>query len=99
MTEIVVTCGVVVVGWHCQVRVADQAGASDHKVDVGEIGSLLPSVLSDPAVSDVERLVRETFAFLLEREPRTSILREFDLNEVSRYFPEYPTVIRVRLSR
>lgn len=47
---------------------------------------------------DEDRLVRESFGFLLEREPATSILREFDLDVISRYFPEYGTEIRTRLA-
>jgi hypothetical protein len=43
---------------------------------------------------DVAELVRRSFAFLLEREPSTSILREFDLSVIERYFPEYATEIR-----
>jgi hypothetical protein len=39
-------------------------------------------------------LVRESFVFLLEREPPTSILRNFNLDVIARYFPEYPTAIR-----
>jgi hypothetical protein len=42
-------------------------------------------------------LVRESFAFLLEREPPTSILPTFSLDVIGRYFPEYPTEIRRRL--
>jgi len=38
-------------------------------------------------------LVRATFAFLLEREPASSILRRFDIEVVGRYFPEYPDEI------
>ena len=38
-------------------------------------------------------LVRESFSFLLEREPQTSILRSFDLDVIGRYFPEYPAEI------
>ncbi|CAN5538704.1 hypothetical protein BH20VER1_BH20VER1_31660 [soil metagenome] len=34
-------------------------------------------------------LLRASFEFLLEREPNTSILREFELPIISRYFPEY----------
>jgi hypothetical protein len=34
-------------------------------------------------------LVRESFRFLLEREPKESILRSFDLMVIGRYFPEY----------
>ncbi len=39
-------------------------------------------------------LVRRSFEFLLEREPATSILREFRITDIERYFPEYPAVIR-----
>jgi hypothetical protein len=38
---------------------------------------------------DVADLVRRSFAFLLAREPNTSILREFDLSAIEQYFPEY----------
>ena len=36
---------------------------------------------------DLERVVRESFRFLLEREPATSILRQFSLSDISRYLP------------
>ena len=42
-------------------------------------------------------LVRASFEFLLEREPATSILREFSLDVISRYFPGYPAEIGVRM--
>jgi hypothetical protein len=38
---------------------------------------------------DVAALVKRSFEFLLAREPNTSILREFDLSTIERYFPEY----------
>jgi hypothetical protein len=47
---------------------------------------------------DLERVVRESFRFLLEREPASSILRQFSLNDISRYFPEYPSELVRRLS-
>ena len=47
---------------------------------------------------DLERVVRESFRFLLEREPATSILRQFPLSDISRYFPEYPSELERRLS-
>jgi hypothetical protein len=34
-------------------------------------------------------LVEASFDFLLEREPQESILREFDLIVIGRYFPDY----------
>jgi len=51
-----------------------------------------------PAGTDEASLVRESFAFLLEREPATSILREFELTVIGRYFPEYEREIRRRLT-
>jgi hypothetical protein len=47
---------------------------------------------------DVERLVRESFAFLLEREPASSILSRFSLSDISRYFPEYRDELGRRLT-
>jgi hypothetical protein len=48
----------------------------------------------DPAV--LSALVRESFAFLLDREPPSSILRRFDLSVISTYFPEYPAALKAR---
>ncbi len=42
---------------------------------------------------DEERLIEASFEFLLEREPNTSILGEFDLSVIPRYFPEYEAEI------
>lgn len=36
-----------------------------------------------------ESLIAGSFRFLLEREPKESILSEFDLSVITRYFPEY----------
>jgi hypothetical protein len=47
---------------------------------------------------DLERVVRESFRFLLERERPTSILAQFSLSDISRYFPEYPSELARRLS-
>ena len=48
--------------------------------------------------TEPERIVRESFQFLLEREPPGSILREFSLSDITRYFPEYPDELRRRLA-
>jgi hypothetical protein len=45
-----------------------------------------------------ERLLEASFQFLLEREPKESILRQFDLPVIEKYFPEYPREIRKRLA-
>jgi hypothetical protein len=43
---------------------------------------------------DVHDLLRRSIEFLLDREPNTSILREFDLSSIERYFPEYPATMK-----
>ncbi len=45
-----------------------------------------------------EVLIEQSFRFLLEREPKESILREFDLPLIGRYFPDYENEIRSRLA-
>jgi tRNA nucleotidyltransferase/poly(A) polymerase len=44
-----------------------------------------------------ERLIEESFRFLLEREPKESILQAFELPVIEEYFPEYAEQIRRRL--
>lgn len=47
-------------------------------------------------VEDVE-IARETFRFLLEREPATSIMKQFSLDVVPTYFPEFYEELAARL--
>jgi hypothetical protein len=46
-----------------------------------------------------EWLLIQAFQFLLEREPNTAILTEFDLSMINRYFPEFEDEIAKRLGR
>jgi len=41
-----------------------------------------------------EMLVEKSFLFLVEREPKEAILREFNLSVIARYFPEYEKEIK-----
>jgi hypothetical protein len=85
VTEISVGCRPDREGWSCRVRLTDERGGGEHLVRVGraDLDRLAPGEV------DPEDLVRRSFEFLLEREPRASILREFDLPIIGRYFPEY----------
>jgi hypothetical protein len=77
---------------HFSVRVEDGASATEHDVTV--------------STEDLERLgagrtpdefVRDCFDFLLEREPKESILRSFDVSVIGRYFPEFEReIVRAR---
>ena len=68
----------------------DEKTASEHSVEVtsDDLERL------DPGATDPTELVRRSFEFLLEREPKESILRSFDLPVIGRYFPEYEDLIR-----
>ncbi len=75
------------------VTVADGEDRTTHRVTV-------PAEFADRLVGQAgstEELVRLSFEFLLEREPKESILREFDITVIGRYFPEYEDEIRGRL--
>tara|TARA_Y100000389_G_C17436186_1_gene505689 strand:- start:1103 stop:1384 length:282 start_codon:yes stop_codon:yes gene_type:complete len=41
-----------------------------------------------------KKLLEYSFQFLLNREPNTSILSFFELNIISKYFPEYESEIK-----
>ena len=77
--------------WTCLVTVADADGSeSRHRVRLtrADVDRLAPGA------TDPEDLVRRSFAFLLEREPKEAILSTFDLPVIGRYFPEYEGAIR-----
>ena len=76
--------------WTCRVRLTDSRGSGNHDVRVTRADLDRYA----PGSADPVDLVRRSFAFLHEREPRTSILRTFDLTEIGRYFPEYERTIR-----
>ena len=96
MSDIDARCESAPDGWRCLVTVRDERGSSTHEATVGADDAVRLAAAGDAA--DVERLVYETFDFLLEREPKESILRSFDLSVVSRYFPEYEHEIASRLA-
>jgi hypothetical protein len=79
---------------HFEVQCTDGSTTTTHNVTVSE------HLLDDIGLPRLEphRLVEESFEFLLEREPSTSILREFDLAVIGRYFPDYVAEMRKRLA-
>jgi hypothetical protein len=46
-----------------------------------------------------ERCLEAAFRFLLDREPKESILEKFDVTVISRYFPEFERELPHYLSR
>jgi hypothetical protein len=96
MTDITVACAPADDGWTCTVSVADDDGSrTEHTVVLSR------AQLERYAGSAVEPhlLVSASFRFLLDRESKESILRQFALSDIERYFPEFPGVIAARLGR
>jgi len=96
VTKIDVRCAPTPTGWRCAVTIDDGRRTSSHDVAVATADAVDLAAAAD--TPDVERLVYETIAFLLEREPKESILRSFDITVVSRYFPDFEAEIRSRLA-
>jgi hypothetical protein len=94
MSRVEVTAAVVSVGWDCMVTVRD-GSETRHRVRV----SRADLARLAPGASDPVDLVEASFAFLLERESKESILRDFDLSVIVRYFPDYEREIGHRLAR
>jgi hypothetical protein len=78
-----------------RVRVIEGASETTHDVTVspGQLAILAGGKLQP------EELVRRSFEFLLEREPKESILARFDLSVIGRYFAEYEREIKRRFVR
>jgi hypothetical protein len=76
-----------------RVRVIEGGSESSHQV------TLDPKDYARLAGGAVEprELIRKSFEFLLEREPKESILGRFDLSVISQYFPEFEREIKKRL--
>ncbi|MBA2326142.1 MAG: hypothetical protein H0V95_05795 [Actinobacteria bacterium] len=75
------------------VRVTEGGTTTTHRV------RLAADELGDLGFGDMEpeRLLRETFTFLLERESASEIMEEFELDDITRFFPDFYNELRNRL--
>lgn len=78
---------------HFRVRVIEGGSESTHQVTIDpKDHARLAGTTAEP-----EAFIRKSFEFLLEREPKESILSRFDLTVISRYFPEYEREIKKKM--
>jgi hypothetical protein len=94
MTEaLAIDCRPTPDGWTCSVHVGSGRDSTAHQVAVSaaELERLAPGS------RDPRALVETSFRFLLEHEPKESILRRFAIGDIGRYFPGYPSEIRRRM--
>jgi len=73
------------IGEAYQVTVREGSSQTTHRVRVPDS---LYQKLTQGKISKAE-CVKASFQFLLERESKESILSQFDLPVISRYFPEF----------
>jgi hypothetical protein len=77
------------------VAVRDSRGESRHRVTVSDKDAArLAKLGADPAAG-----VRAAMLFLLDREPKESILGTFDIDVIRRYFPEFDAAFPAYLQR
>ena len=80
-------------GWRFSVEVEEKESSRSYSVTLGRgfyegLGTEAPP----------DRVVRASFEFLLEREPKESILSQFTIPDtILRYFPEYAAEIKKRV--
>ncbi|MFB6356546.1 MAG: hypothetical protein ABEJ65_08520 [bacterium] len=89
MANIQVRCTEENDGWTCQVTVLEGQDSSHHTVQVPEED--YNDLVED---TEPEDLVEASFEFLLDREPKESILRQFDIMTIEQYFPNYQDKIQ-----
>ena len=70
------------------VTIRDDSGVTRHRLamsraDLARLGG----------GADAETVIVAAFRFLLAREPKEAILPRFDINVISRYFPDFETRI------
>ncbi len=80
---------------HFRVRVIDEKSETFHQITL----SAKDCARLAGGAAEPEELISESFRFLLEREPKESILARFDLSMIGRYFPEYEQEIKRRLTK
>ncbi|MEX1111943.1 MAG: hypothetical protein WEC84_00620 [Candidatus Andersenbacteria bacterium] len=72
-------------GWEFEVLVGEGSDTTTHLVTIEEnFWEPFAEIYDSP-----DELISASFEFLLQREPKESILTEFDLTEITTHFPEY----------
>ncbi len=90
MTDVIdIACEPAGDSWTCFVTVTGGGRSTNHAVSMTSADLARYA----PGGATPDDLVRRSFEFLLAREPKASILGQFDLPVIGRYFPEYEAEI------
>jgi hypothetical protein len=90
-----VICRLTPDGFACDVVIGTDPAATRHTVMISQADLERYA----PGHYDPEKLIAASFAFLLAREPRESILPSFELAVIERYFPGYEAEIHRQMAR
>lgn len=75
-------------GWTFDVTVTDESGSSNHQVTVSR--DFLKRITQKASVHPTpKQVVTAIFRFLLRREPKESIMAQFDAETPQKYFNDY----------
>ena len=83
--------------WRYNIEITDSDGSGskaihqvtmdkDYCMDLTERGSIIP-----------EEFIKKTFEFLINRESKESVLRQFDIVQINDYSPEFEKAIKKEL--
>ncbi|MDD5040221.1 MAG: hypothetical protein PHY34_03660 [Patescibacteria group bacterium] len=81
-------------GWQYTVRISDGNNSTEHIVAV----PLMTCRRITGNDTEADKLLRKSIEFLLERENQNSILSEFEIEDISTYFPEWERTMFRELS-
>jgi hypothetical protein len=76
-------------GWTFRVVVKQDGTQTEHQVEMSQKFYQSLDTQASP-----EEVVRKSFEFLLENEPKEAILSQFNIEIISQYFPGYKQEIR-----
>lgn len=76
-----------------KVIVKDQKSQTEHEVSLNRTEYIRVT----QGHVDPEELIKKSFEYLLENEPKERILKKFDFTVISRYFPSFTKEIEKRI--
>jgi hypothetical protein len=94
MAEITVQTQEIENGWQFEVEIKEKDSKTKYQVTMDKD---FYQRISAGRISPQD-LVKKSFEFLLEREPKESILPKFNIKVISHYFPQYQKEIATRIS-
>jgi len=80
-------------GWKFDVTIVEKGSETKHTVTMSD--DFYNSLNTEESP---DKVIEESFRFLLEKEPKESILRSFDVTVISNYFPDYKETLINKLN-